>query len=318
MNKLIFCFLLCAQIVSAKEHVDGVVATVNAEPVLISDVSKLLQRAKKPDLIDESIMTTGNLEKLKTDSKEQLSYLINEKIIDSEIKRLNLSVTDERINAEIRDNAKRAGLSVDQMSVALRNQGLSMEDYRAILKQKIERHSLFETEIISKLRITDEEAYSTYTQRNPHAKGRAFEYTISQIFFNPSKGSPEKALERAEGVLKRIHAGESFEKVAEATSEDTSFSNGGSLGTFKSGEFSPEFEQAVKGLEAGQTSKIVQSRRGFHVLKLTSKKTILDPGFEKEKERIKAALFEVNFKRQLKTWLESKREDYIITTKEKK
>jgi peptidyl-prolyl cis-trans isomerase SurA len=51
-------------------------------------------------------------------------------------------------------------------------------------------------------------------------------------------------------------------------------------------------------------------------VKLTEKKLTTDPKFEKNKEEIKSRLMEKSFKRQLKTWLQSKREESSIRINE--
>lgn len=312
MNKLLFALLFFSLSATAGQKVDRIIAVVNSEPILQSDVVDLVKRSKQRGLLDDLLIPSGDLSNIQSDSKKQIQYLVSEKILDSEIKRLNMNVTDERVEQEIRDTVKKSGMPRSDLMKMLQNQGMEFATYKNVIKQKIERNSLFETEIVSKLRITDDEAFSEYQKRNPKAKSRVYEYGISHILFNPKKGGPEKALERAESALQKIEAGQKFELVAEQTSEDSRFSNGGFLGTFKSGEFTPEFESAVQNLEEGNVSKVVQSKTGFHILKLTSKKVVPDPQFEREKERIKAALFDVNFKRQLKTWLDTKREDASV------
>jgi len=314
---LVLIFLLSHQSFAQRAKVDGILATVNSEPILKSDLKDLVKRAKQPGVLDEVLAPKGDLSNIQTDEKKQLEYLISEKVLESEIKRLNLSVTNERVEQEIRDTAKRSGMQRADLVRAVENQGIDFASYKNVIKQKIERTSLFESEIISKIRITDDEAFSEYQKRNPKAKSRVFEYTLSQIYFNPRKDGPETTMKRAEVVLQKIDSGLSFEKAVELHTEEKNVSNGGLLGTFKSGEFSSEFEEAVSSLSEGGHSRIVQSKSGFHILKLISKKMSTDPQFEKEKERIKAALFDINFKRQLKTWMESKREDAAIKYNER-
>ena len=95
-------------------------------------------------------------------------------------------------------------------------------------------------------------------------------------------------------------------------SEDPNFEPGGLLGTFKSGEFLADLENAAKNLSAGQTSGLVETRDGFHVLKVLNKKLIPDPKYEQEKEKLQQTLYEQAYKRQLQSWLEQLRQDAFI------
>lgn len=310
-------FSLMVAVPARAELVEKTVAIVNSEVVLESDVKDLKKRLGKPGMVDDSLLFDRTLDSLKTDRQAQLDYLINEKVVDSEIKRLNLSVTSDRVDQEIKDLAKRNNISQDELMQAIRNQGVSPSEYRAFLKEKIEKQNLMDTEIISKLRISDEDALHEYLKDNPKNRPSIDEFSVSHIFFNPKKGGAEAAHARAELVLKKLHSGsQTFEELAQQFSEDPNFSAGGSLGTFKSGEFLPEIEDAIAPLKVGEITPIVKSHMGYHIVKLTSKKLTPDPKFEREKEKIKSRLLEDAFKRQLRMWLQSRRDESFIRINE--
>jgi parvulin-like peptidyl-prolyl isomerase len=317
MTKLLISFLLLISFGAQAEIVERIVATVNNEIILESDFKELQHKLKTPALIDETMLFGKSIDDLKKDRKVQLEYLINDKIMASEIKRLNHSVTMERVDQEIRDMAKKNNVSVNEVLAAFKAQGISTSEYQTFLKDKIEKQALIESEIISKLRISDDDALAEYLKKNPENKSSVNEFTIAHIYFNPKKGGAEAALNRAQAVLTKLRAGENFETLAEQNSEDPNFTSGGLLGTFKSGEFLKELEDSIQNLSAGQTSPVVKSRMGFHIVKLLNKKLTTDPKFEKEKEKIKSALFEQNFKRQMKNWLVSKREESFVRINEK-
>jgi len=317
MNKLLFTFFLLVPFFAHAETVERIVAIVNNEIVLESDFKELQHKMKTPALLDDSLYMGKSADDLKKDRKVQLDYLINEKILQSEIKRLNHSVTMERVDQEIKDKAKKNNVTVAEVLAAFKAQGISASEYQSFLKEKIEKQSLVESEIISKLRISDDDALAEYLKKHPENKSSVNEFTISHIFFNPKKGGSEAALKRAQAVLDKLRQGEAFETLAEQNSEDPNFTSGGLLGTFKSGEFMKEVEDSILGLNQGQTTGVVKSRLGFHIVKLLSKTLTTDPKFEREKERIKSELFEQNFKRQMKNWLQSKREESFIRINEK-
>ncbi|MFM6926833.1 MAG: peptidylprolyl isomerase [Bdellovibrio sp.] len=311
--------LLVSLLLSAPVHaevVEKTLAIVNSEIVLESDLKDLQKRIQKPGMVDDALLGDKSIDSLKKDRKAQLEYLINEKILASEIKRLNLTVTNDRVESELKDMAKRNGVSEAELMNILKGQGIAIADYKVFMKEKIEKQSLFDTEIISKLRISDEDAMNEYLKSNPNNKPSIDEFSVSHIFFNPKKGGAEAAYGRAEVALGKLRNGDSFETLAEQFSEDPNFSTGGSLGTFKTGEFIPEIESAISNLKAGETTQIVKSRLGYHIVKLTGKKLTQDPKFEKAKEKIKAQLLETSFKRQLKIWLQSKRDESFVRINE--
>ncbi|MCI6272791.1 MAG: peptidylprolyl isomerase [Erysipelotrichaceae bacterium] len=78
-------------------------------------------------------------------------------------------------------------------------------------------------------------------------------------------------LAKMEEVKKALDSGTSFEEVAKQYSEDTSASNGGSLGYVTSStSFVPEFLEATLALNEGEMSDWVQTTYGYHLIKVDS------------------------------------------------
>ena len=90
---------------------------------------------------------------------------------------------------------------------------------------------------------------------------------------HPELDTDTKNRAKAEEVLKRARAGEDFTKLAQEFSSDPSKDKGGDLGWFGHGQMVPEFEQAAFALKPGEISNVVQSKFGFHIIKLEERKT---------------------------------------------
>jgi parvulin-like peptidyl-prolyl isomerase len=100
---------------------------------------------------------------------------------------------------------------------------------------------------------------------------------------HPELDTDKKKREQAEEVLKRLRSGEDFATLAKEFSTDGSKDKGGDLGWFGHGEMVPEFEKAAYALKPGEISDIVQSKFGFHIIKLEERKTETKDGKPEEK-----------------------------------
>lgn len=77
-----------------------------------------------------------------------------------------------------------------------------------------------------------------------------------------------KTEKEAQTVLDRLSKGEKFSNIAKEVSRDAgSGKRGGDLGWFTRGKMVKEFEQAAFALQKGQTSPIVKTQFGYHIIR---------------------------------------------------
>ncbi len=75
--------------------------------------------------------------------------------------------------------------------------------------------------------------------------------------------------QQARDILARLSKGEKFSALAAECSIDGSRKRGGDLGLFSHGSMVREFENAAFALKKGETSGIVKSQFGYHIIKRT-------------------------------------------------
>lgn len=74
---------------------------------------------------------------------------------------------------------------------------------------------------------------------------------------------------KAEGLLKQIQAGGDFAKIAKENSGDPgSAAQGGELGWIVKGQTVPEFEKSAFSLKPGETSGLVKTTYGYHIIQV--------------------------------------------------
>ena len=96
----------------------------------------------------------------------------------------------------------------------------------------------------------------------------------SHILISPRDNTPaadREARARADSLLERLRAGDSFSEMAKQVTDDPATrDNGGDLGMFGRGTMLPEIERAAFAMRAGDLSpQPVRSAVGYHLIKVT-------------------------------------------------
>jgi len=130
--------------------------------------------------------------------------------------------------------------------------------------------------------VTDQDLQSYYDQHRDEYRVPE-QVKVTHILIKiplPAPGAKvdEKAVAdaraKAEDVLKQVKGGGDFAKLAEKYSDDPgSAKSGGELGWIGRGRTVPEFEKAAFSLGKGETSDLVQSSYGFHIIRVEDKQT---------------------------------------------
>jgi len=128
----------------------------------------------------------------------------------------------------------------------------------------------------------------TYAQEHLAEKMKATDKEVDDyLAAHPELDTSKQNRPKAEEVLKRAKAGEDFTKLAkEFSTEPGAKEKGGDLGWFGHGQMVPEFEEAAFKLKPGEISEIVETKFGYHIIKLEDKKTETKEG--KSEEQVKA------------------------------
>jgi peptidyl-prolyl cis-trans isomerase D len=110
------------------------------------------------------------------------------------------------------------------------------------------------------------------------------------LFKVPADATPEataKIQTKAQDVLRQVRAGGDFAALAKKYSEDSTASAGGDLGFFGHGQMDKEFEQAAFSLPVGQTSDLVRTTYGFHIIKVLETRAASSTPYESVHDRIR-------------------------------
>ncbi len=168
-------------------------------------------------------------------------------------------------------------------------------DYLTTEKVSIEYVELVGKNLVADKSIDEETLKTAYEERRSafttpaswHAR-----HLLVAVDQNAPADKVEAANQKAQDLLAKIKAGQSFEDIATKSSDDkASATQGGDLGTFGPGTMVKPFEEALKKMKVGEVSQTpVKSNFGFHLIKLveaTPEKTL---SFEEVKDQLRQDL----------------------------
>ena len=96
---------------------------------------------------------------------------------------------------------------------------------------------------------------------------------------------------KAEALLKQIQGGADFAKLAKEKSEDTgSGANGGELGWVTKGQMVKPFEDATFALKVGETSGLIKTEYGYHIIQVEAHEQAHTKPFDEVKPQLLAEL----------------------------
>ncbi|CAM4024602.1 peptidylprolyl isomerase [Mesobacillus zeae] len=177
-------------------------------------------------------------------------------MIETMLLKKEYKVTDKEIDEKIKEYKKQ--FSGDKgLKQALRQYGIPDEQ---TFKKMVERELLAEKAATDGIKVSEEEMKKEFENRYKE------EVKVSHILVNDEKTAKE--------VKERLDKGEDFAQLASEHSIDPGSKDiGGKLGYLIKGDMVPEFDKVAFSLEVNKASGPVKTQYGYHIIKVTDKKT---------------------------------------------
>jgi len=252
--------------------VDRVVAIVNNDVILLSELNQTLTTISA-NLDKQGYPESQKDQILKKQRSRILEQIIYDKLTDQQVQRHNIKIDDSEVDATIQRIQKINKMSDDALRRSLELDGLSYDDYRKQIKDRMLRARLVNREVKSKIVITDEDIKAYYEAHLDEYGGHTkFELSHILIKVSPTADSTEKerARQKIDNIYKQLQDGAVFEKLAAAYSEASSAAGNGQLGVFDRNILSKPIKQALNGLKPKQFSKVVESDQGYQIFYIES------------------------------------------------
>lgn len=228
-----------------------------------------------------------------------LQQLINQELLLQEANNRKIKPSKADINAEF-NSIKASFPDEKSFREALALSNLNESQFKRLLGDSLKLEEL-KNQVTSHVTVTIDEVKKAYE-----------EVSASHILISPADDTEEAkaaAKAKAEEILSRLKAGEDFAALAKEYSDDPgSAEDGGSLGFFKRGEMVPEFEEAAFSLNVGEISDIVETRYGYHIIKVDDKILAEGEEFEKAEAEIRESIVARKKDEAFQEWFEGIKE----------
>lgn len=271
-----FLALATAVGASQRQPFDGVVAVVDEQIILLSELEELRMVASEQQPGMAGLTPEAQ-------RKHLLEKLIDDKVVLAKAKQdTTIRVSERDIAPRVEEAISRY---VDQQggekkfeALLKQTNGMSIGQFRARLTQQYLDQSLRQK--IQFKYVGDQEPsnsqvhefYGKYRDSLP-VQQNTLKLSHIQVKVKPGAELERGGFQKADSLIKRLDKGESFADLAKKYSEDFSGKDGGDIGYTKRGTLDADYERAAFSLDAGDYSRTpVRSRYGYHVIRVTGKK----------------------------------------------
>ena len=209
-------------------------------------------------------------EQLAALKKDILDSLIEREILFQQSQKAGIQITDKQVDDQLAGIKKRFP-NETEFKNALNKMKLSEEEVKGQIKRGLSIKELIDQQITSKVVVTDEES-KAYYDKNQQMFKQPEQIKASHILVKVDAKADEakktEARKKIEEVQQKLKDGGDFAELAKEYSEGPSSTKGGDLGYFGSGQMVKPFENAALALKPNEVSDIVETRFGYHIIKV--------------------------------------------------
>ncbi|MBW2649161.1 MAG: peptidylprolyl isomerase [Deltaproteobacteria bacterium] len=314
-------FIVCILIIFSSAPLyaafeDRIVAIVNDEVITLSELNSILQPfMKRIEEIPQGAQREEIVEKARAAAMDKL---VNNMLLEQKAAKLKIIVTDEDVDKTLETMLEGKNISVDKFGEALSKQGTTLDEYRDEIRKDIIRSRLIEAEIRSRITINEKEIGEYYLKHRNDYEGKEAA-RIQQILLVKPKdcddSTRKKLRAKAKEILKRVKDGESFDLLVGEYSQGPAARSGGDLGFVEKGMMFPEVDMAVSKLKKGDTSEVIESPVGFHVIRVIDKRGAGIKPVEEVREEIIRNIGNEKMKKEFEEWMKELREKSLVEIK---
>lgn len=316
VKRLLLSLLLVATVARA-ELVDRVAAVVNSDIIAQSELEvraapELSRVRNEADPVKRGELRTQVL-------KRVLDGLIGEKLMDAQVRELNIDVTEAEVDLGVDDVKRQNNVDGAQFEQLLAQEGYTMPAFRGFMKKHLSKLKLVNLKVRSKVKVTEEDLKAEYAKIS-RDELQDFEVRARHLLVQVAPKATPEQVEQARLKATALMAeakkpGTDFAALAKAKSEGPSAGDGGDLGFFKRGVMVAEFDKVAFGLPVGGISDPVRTKFGWHVIRVEERRATPPKPYEEMKDLLRERLTRGQLERYTDQYVQELRASAAIDIK---
>jgi peptidyl-prolyl cis-trans isomerase C len=291
-----------------KQTPEGRVAVVNGSLITQADFVRAMDRVQRrltgagKSLDDSQLLVIR---------KEVLEGLINAELLYQESQRDGIEVEQGAIDKQLK-TLKGRFPNEDIFKSALTKADLSEADLRSEIGRGLAIQQFITKEFVERVAVSTKEVRAYY-DGHPQDFKQPEQVRASHILVKNNRHADEsqraEAGEKIRQIQQKLQEGEDFASLAKAFSQCPSSAKGGDLGYFRRGQMVKPFEDVAFALEPGEVSDPVETKFGYHLIKVTDKKPEKTIPYEDIKESIEQYLKDKKTEKEVSIYVQRLKEN---------
>ena len=304
---LVFLSISLLALASEKQPSEGTIAVVNGSMITQEDFDREMSRVQRQLLNMGKHLNDSQIPGIK---KEILKNLINRELLYQETQRKNIKIDEATINEKVMTLKKRFPSEAEFKS-ALTKANLSEVVIKTQIARGLAIEQLIGTYVTKKVTVSGEEI-KTFYESHPGLFKQPEQVRASHILIKvdpqADEGKRAEAQKKIKEIQQKLQKGEDFATLAKELSEGPSKAKGGDLGYFSRGQMVKSFEEAAFSLRPNKVSDIVETKFGYHLIKVIEKKPETTTAFEDAKNKLGQYLKQQKIQKEVNVYVDKLRE----------
>jgi peptidyl-prolyl cis-trans isomerase SurA len=267
------------------------------------------------ELLDEAQRANATPAQIEERQKDLLRDMIDQQLLLSRGKELEINA-DAEVVRRLDDIRKQNHLdTMEDLEKAVRQEGLSYEDFKANIKNGIVSQEVVRDEVGRKLALTAKQEQAYY-EAHKQEYAQPEQVRLSEILIPTPDDATDAQIAQAQAkaneVIAKLKAGAKFEDMVKQYSGGPNADKGGDLGVYPKGQLPKVLEDQTFVLQPGQWTAPIRTRQGFVIEQVTEHTAGGIPPLSAVEQQVQEAIYKEAIEPALRTYLTELREKAYI------